>query len=324
MPDVLCLRPKLDFTRVGVTPPPLLDITYLAGDDSALPQAIRTADALVIPAVGPKIPADLFKESHTRLIQVTGAGVDRLDVPSLRQRGIAVANVPGGSNAAVAEYVLSSASVLLRRMTRSTAAIRRGEYTAYRNQTIADNVDGLDGAIAGVVGMGVIGTAVARRLRQAGARIVCYDPAPTNKTLLAEIDAEPMELDALVRVADIVTVHVPLVPATVDLIDARRIAMMKVGAVLVQAARGSVVNETALAASLESGHLAGAAVDVYSSEPPSPTNPLLAMSDKAAERAILTPHIAGITRQSWAFLFDCAWKNVTRVLIDNEPPENLV
>ena len=324
MPDVLCLRPEADFTRVGVKPPGHLDITYMAPDEPSVPQAIRSADALIIPAVGPRLPPDLFAGSRVRLVQVTGAGVDRLDVAGMKDRGIAVANVPGGSNDAIAEYVASSASVLLRRMTRSTAAIIRGEYASFRSQIIADNVAGLNGLLVGIVGLGMIGTAVARRMRRAGARIACYDPMPANGAILAELDAESMGLDDLVRSADVLTLHVPLLPATVDLIDARRLAMMKEGAVLVQASRGSIVNEAALAAALESGQLGGAAVDVYSSEPPAPDNPLLTMSEAATQRTILTPHIAGITRQSWTFLFNAAWRNVTRVLIENQPPEHVV
>ncbi len=102
------------------------------------------------------------------------------------------------------------------------------------------------------------------------------------------------------------------------------LAKAKKGSVLIQASRGGVVNEKALARALESGHLAGAAVDVYSSEPPSPDNPLLTLSDAAASRAILTPHIAGITRQSWAFLFRTAWQNVTRTVVDNKRPRHVV
>jgi phosphoglycerate dehydrogenase-like enzyme len=85
-----------------------------------------------------------------------------------------------------------------------------------------------------------------------------------------------------------------------------------------------VVDETALAAALESGRLGGAAVDVYSSEPPAADNPLLTLSDAAADRVILTPHIAGVTRQAWKFLFRSAWENVVRVLIDNQPPRHVV
>jgi phosphoglycerate dehydrogenase-like enzyme len=131
-----------------------------------------------------------------------------------------------------------------------------------------------------------------------------------------------MEIDEILAGADVVTLHVPLLPQTQNLIDERRLGLMKPGAVLVQASRGGIVDEAALAAHLASGHLGGAAVDVYSSEPPSPDNPLLKLEGEAASRLLLTPHIAGVTRQSSAFLFRSAWENVERVLIHGQAPAN--
>jgi phosphoglycerate dehydrogenase-like enzyme len=273
-----------------------------------------------MPAVGPKLLPSLFEQTALKLIQITGAGVDRLDREAIRQFGIPVANVPGGSNAAVAEYVMATASTLLRRLAWSNAEIRRGNYQAFRAKLLADNVGGLDGILAGVVGLGTIGTAVARALNAQGARIIYYDPQPIDPAGAPEIGAEAVSLEELLRRADLVTLHVPLLPETQNLIGVKEIAAMKKGAVLIQAARGGIVDEAALAAALTSGHLGGAAVDVYSTEPPSPDNQLLSLSGEAAERTLLTPHIAGVTRQSAAFLFRTAWENVRRVLIDGEPP----
>ena len=324
MPDVLCLRPKADFTRVGIAPPEALKVTYMGPADAAMPAALKTADALVIPAVGPKLPLELFDGSGIRLVQVTGAGVDRVDPCGLKDFGIAVANVPGGSNEAVAEYAISCASVLLRRFLRSTAAIRGGRYSEIRSQLLGENIEGLEGLLIGIVGMGVIGTAVARRFRQAGGRIAFHDPAVAGAGAAAALDAEMLSLDDLLARADVVSLHVPLLASTKNLIDAKRLASMKPGAVLIQASRGGIVDEAALAAALGSGHLGGAAVDVYSSEPPPPDNPLLKLSDAAAQRVILTPHVAGVTRQASTFLFRSAWENVTRVLIDKQPPRHVV
>ena len=324
MPSVLCLRPQADFTRVGVVPPAALDIDYLAPDDGQMPALLKQAEALVIPAVGPKLPLDLFHGSGIRLVQVTGAGVDRVDAEGLRALGIALANVPGGSNEAIAEYAVSCASVLLRRFPQSSAAIRKGGYGAYRAGYIAENADGLDGLLAGIVGLGTIGAAVARRFRQFGCRIAYFDPAPADPQAAAALEAEALDLGDLFSRCDIVTVHVPLLPATTDLIDAGILSKAKNGAVLIQASRGGVVNEKALAGALEAGQLAGAAVDVYSSEPPAPDNPLLTLSDAAAARTILTPHVAGITRQSWAYLFRTAWDNVSAVILHNQAPRHVV
>jgi phosphoglycerate dehydrogenase-like enzyme len=129
-----------------------------------------------------------------------------------------------------------------------------------------------------------------------------------------------MGLDALLESADVISLHVPLLPATMDLIGSREFGLMKSDAVLIQASRGGVVDETALADALREGRLAGAAVDVYWTEPPAANNPLLTLEGEAAHKLLLTPHVAGITRQSSAYLFKAAWQNVERVIIRGEPP----
>ena len=285
---------------------------------------IKSSDALVIPAVGAKLAPDLFEGARLKLVQVTGAGVDRLDQAAMTKLGIPVANVAGGSNGAVAEYVVTTASVLLRRFAWADAEVKAGNYAKYRARMIADNLSGIDGLLVGLVGFGTIGRAVARALQGMGAKLCFYDPAPVDASLAASLGARSVPLDELLATCDVVSLHVPLIPATQNLIGAGELARMKKGAILVQAARGGIVDEAALAASLSSGHLGGAAVDVYSTEPPAADNPLLTLSGEAASRLLLTPHIAGVTRQSSAFLFRSSWQNVERVLLRNEPPINRV
>ena len=190
---------------------------------------------------------------------------------------------------------------------------------------IADNLSGLEGLTVGIVGFGVIGRAVATAFHRAGCAICTYDPAPPTPAATAaasSLAAKALPLDQVLQTADVVSLHVPLLPSTTGLIGRRELALMKPGAVLIQAARGGVVDEAALAAHLKAGGLGGAAVDVYSAEPPTPDNPLLTLTGEAAHKLLLTPHIAGVTRQSSAFLFRSAWENVERVLIRNEPPLN--
>lgn len=317
--DVICLRPEADFQRVGALPPQTFTIAYRTPDDAGLPSLMKQARALVIPAVGPKLPAALFEGSTVKLVQVTGAGVDRLDEPALKRRGIAVANVPGGSNSAVAEYAVASASVLLRRFGWANGELRAGRYENFRKRMLADNLTGIDGLLVGVVGLGVIGLAVAQAFHAMGARICYFDPAPREPQAAAAIDARAAALDELLATSDVVTLHVPLLPATQGLIGDRQLAAMKPGAILIHAARGGIVDEAALAAHLASGHLGGAAVDVYSTEPPGADNPLFKLEGEAARRVLLTPHIAGVTRQSFANLFRAAWQNVERVLRGEAP-----
>jgi phosphoglycerate dehydrogenase-like enzyme len=316
---VLCLRPEADFLRVGAAAPTSLDVAYHAPTDAPVAELIRSSDALVIPAVGPKLVPDLFEGTALKLVQVTGAGVDRLDQAVLVRLGIPVANVAGGSNGAVAEYVVTSASALLRRFGPADAAIKAGHYASYRARMIADNLSGIEDLLVGLIGFGTIGRAVAQAFRHVGAKVCFFDPAPVDAALAA-FDARSVSLDELITTCDVISLHVPLLPATQNLIGADQLARMKPGAILVQASRGGIVDEAALAASLSSGHLGGAAVDVYSTEPPAADNPLLTLSGEAATRLLLTPHIAGVTRQASAFLFRSSWENVARVLVRQQPP----
>jgi len=324
MIDILCLRPAADFARAGVVPPASLKIAYRAPGDTDVPVLMKQARALVIPAVGPKLPLALFQGTTVKFVQITGAGLDRLNLPALKQLGIRVANVPGGSNSAVAEYVVTTAALLLRRFAWADAEIRAGNYAAFRARIIADSLPGLEELRIGIVGLGAIGLAVARAFHRCGCQLCYYDPAPRDLPAARSLGVQPLALEELLKVSDVITLHIPLLPATQGLIAARELALMKPGAVLIQASRGGIVDEAALADCLHSGHLAGAAIDVYSAEPPAADNPLLALDGEAARKLLFTPHIAGVTRQSAAFLFHSAWRNVERVLLTGESPEACV
>lgn len=316
--DVICLRPEADFTRVGVSAPKGVSVAYRAPDAADVPDLTRDAHAMIIPAVGPKLAPSLFENAKLKLVQVTGAGVDRLDQAALARLGIPVANVPGGSNAAVAEYAVTAASTLLRRFGWANDEIRKGNYVAFRSRMLADNVGGLDGLTVGLLGLGMIGKAVARAFKSAGCKLCYYDPMPGDTSDAVAMGAQAMTFDEVMRTADIVTLHLPLLPSTQGLIGADALKLMKREAVLINAARGGIVDEAALAEHLSRGAIAGAGVDVYSTEPPPASNPLLALTGEGAQRLLLTPHIAGVTRQSAAFLFREAWDNVERLLTRNE------
>jgi phosphoglycerate dehydrogenase-like enzyme len=322
--DVLCLRPRIDFERADALPAAELNVAYHPPSDPEVIPLMKQARALVIPAVGPKLNPEIFETTTVKLVQVTGAGVDRLDLPLLKSMGIVVANVPGGSNSAIAEYAVTTASILLRRFAWADVEIRAGNYEAFRAGILKDNLPGLNGMLVGVIGLGTIGLAVAQAFHRAGCRICYYDPAPRNAAAAKAMSAESLLLDELLESADVVTLHVPLLPATRRLINARELQKMKPGAILIQASRGGVVDETALAQALSSGYLGGAAIDVYETEPLSADNLLLSLSGDAARRILFTPHIAGVTRQATEYLFRSAWRNVEHFILRSELPQNCV
>jgi phosphoglycerate dehydrogenase-like enzyme len=322
--DVLCLRPRVDFERANALPAAELTVAYHAPNDVQVIPLMTQARALVIPAVGPKLSPEIFKNTTVKMVQVTGAGLDRLDLPLLKGMGIAVANVPGGSSSAIAEYAVTAASILLRRFAWADAEIRAGNYQGFRVRMVSDSLPGLAGLWVGVIGLGTIGLAVAEAFHRAGCRICYHDPRPRDAVAARAMNAESLSLDELLKSADVVTLHVPLVPATRGLIKARELEKMKPGGILIQASRGGVVDEAALAKALGSGHLSGAAIDVYETEPPSADNVLLSLSGEAAQRVLFTPHIAGVTRQAAEYLFRSAWRNVEHFILKNQLPPNCV
>lgn len=323
--DVLCLRPEQDFLAIGVSPPEELTIAFRGPADADVAALMKDARALVIPAVGPALDGNLFRGTALRLVQVTGAGLDRVDQDVLREESIALANVPGGSNDALAEYVVANALALRRGFFSAGLQMRNGRYAEHRAEMVKASLCGLGGLKVGLLGMGTIGLAVAERCHQLGAEILFHDPAPRGESgRLDAMGAQSCSLTDLFEAADVVTLHVPLMDATRGLVDRALLSRMKPDAVLINAARGGIVNEAALATAIEEGQIGGAAVDVFSTEPPSADNPLLSVSAEAASRLILTPHIAGVSRQASQFLFQRAWDNVARVLLRGLPAENSV
>ena len=233
---VLVLRPEADFARVDAMPPAGFDVAYHGPADAEVPALMKTSAALVIPAVGPKLAPALFEGTSLKLVQVTGAGVDRLDQAALTKLGIPVANVAGGSNSAVAEYAVTAASTLLRRMAWSDAEIKNGNYVKFRARMVADNLAGIEGLLVGLVGFGTIGRAVAKAFEAMGCRICYFDPAGGTQAVGPAVRVN--SLQELLTTADVVSLHVPLLPETQNLIGARELSMMKKDAVLIQAARG--------------------------------------------------------------------------------------
>jgi (S)-sulfolactate dehydrogenase len=225
-----------------------------------------------------------------RVVGRLGVGLDNIDVAACKTRGIAVIPASGANAQAVAEYVIGAALVLLRGAYGSSADVAAGHWP----RTALSSGREIAGRTLGVVGFGDIGRRVARLGRALGMRAIAHDVAvPAHSTLWRDEGVEPRDLDALLAAADVVTLHVPLVEATRRLIDARALASMRRGAILVNTARGGVVDEAALAASLASGHLGGAALDVFEHEP-LPAGSALA----DAPNLLLTPHVAGLTQEA--------------------------
>ncbi len=319
-PAVLCLRPQRDFDQVGVRVPAELAVRFVE-NESALSEIGPEVQCLVLPSAGPALSADLFDAaSGLRLVQYTGAGVDRVSDEILDELGCAVCNVPGASAPDVATYVVLATGVLLRRLLLGDQLVKSGHYAEARAQMVPARVRGFRGLRVGVVGFGGIGTEVARVFGALGAHVRWFDPAPASPEPAAQF--ERSSLEELLALSEVITLHVPLVDATRGLLDASALAQLPQGAIVVNASRGGVLDEAALIDALDSGHLGGVALDVYETEPLAADSPLLGLAARHPDRVLMTPHIAGVTPEASRVLFERAWDNVRGVLIEGRAPQN--
>jgi (S)-sulfolactate dehydrogenase len=270
------------------------DVVYRPGlvdDEQALAAAVGPADAWIVRNRTQVRGAALAAALRLRVVGRLGVGLDNIDLDACAARGIAVIPATGANAETVAEYVLGMAMILLRGAAYlSTSAVAAGRWP---RQMLAQGRE-VAGKTLGLVGFGSIGRVTARKAQALGIRVIAFDPAlDADSPAWREAAVASCGLEELLGRADIVSLHVPLVESTRGLLDARRLGLMKAGAILVNSARGGIVDEAALAVALREGRLAGAALDVFAEEP------LRARSVLAdAPNLILTPHIAGVTLES--------------------------
>ena len=242
---------------------------------------------------------------NLRVIARTGVGVDSIDVPAATAAGVAVATAPGTNEETVADHALALMLSLVRRLDEHDWSMR--EHRWDRGGSITP--DDLCGSTVGLVGSGVIGRAVIRRLRAFGSRILVTDPVLT----VADPGTELVDLDELLERSDVVSLHVPLLDETRDLIGARELALMKSDAVLVNASRGHIVDEIALADALREGEIRAAGLDVFAQEPPSGS----ALLD--LPNVVLTPHVGGLSHRAIRAMTELATGVVLSVLAGETP-----
>lgn len=284
-------------------------ITYaptLVDDRPALLNALAKADALIV-RNRTRVDADVLAAApNLRVVGRLGVGLDNIDLETCAERGITVCPATGANTLSVAEYVIATAMLLRRGAYNANAAMLAGDWP--RNALIGGEVSG---AVMGLFGFGGIARAVTARAEALGMQIAAYDPHLPGGAVLTGVTRHHTAA-ALLANADILSLHIPLTPQTRGIIDAPALAQMKPGAILINTARGGVVDEAALAQSLRSGHLGGAALDVFESEP---LTREAAAVFKDTPNLILTPHIAGVTRPGNIRVSDMTVENVKTELL---------
>ena len=259
---------------------------YAGISPSELLEIIPEYDALIVRS-RTRVTAPVIESgSRLKVIGRAGTGMDNIDLSAAARQRVTVVNAPLSTTLAVAEHTLALMLALARNIPRADSAMKSAQW-------IKDELEGIElaGKVLGIIGMGKIGSAVAQRAVALGMTVLGYSPHQTEETILAR-RAQPVSLPELYARADFISLHIPLNPETRRLIDGQALGQMKPGVRLICTARGGVIDETALLGALESGQVAGAALDGYAQEPPG-------MSALVSHpNVIATPHIAGQTRES--------------------------
>ncbi len=262
----------------------------LVDDPLRLLKEAATADAIIV-RNRTQVRGELLAAlKQCSVVGRLGVGLDNIDVPACEARSMKVIPATGANALSVAEYVIASAMLLLRGAYQGTAAVAAGQWP----RSALSNGREVGGKTLGLIGFGSIGQLTAKLAQGVGMRVIAFDAVMgRDHPAFAASTVRAAGLDELIAAADVISLHVPLVDSTRSLFDARRIASMKRGAVLINSARGGIVDEVALAAALKSGALGGAAIDVFDKEP-------LPESEhfKDCPNLLLTPHIAGVSVES--------------------------
>ena len=253
--------------------------------DGQFAEALATAHGLIVRSATKVKGPMMDKAPELRVIGRAGVGVDNIDLLAATERGIAVLNAPAGNTVSAAELTMALILAMVRRVAEADGAMRKGVWSKLQGVE-------LRGRTLGLVGAGRIGGEVAKRCRAFGMDVLAYDPYLTEERA-AELQVQRAELEEVLTRGDIISLHVPLTDDTKNMIGRETLARMKKGAFLVNVARGGVVDEAALAEALASGHLAGAALDVYVNEPLEQDSPLL-----GAPNVLLTPHLGASTGEA--------------------------
>lgn len=281
---------------------------FAAGADAD--SAWARADGLVI-RTSPLPAARIAQCRRLKVIGKHGVGVDNIDVAAASAAGIVVFNTPGANALAVAECAVALMLAVVKRLRACHDLVAGGRFAERGPLRVGD----LSGKTLGLVGGGRIAGEVARICRHGfGMTVLVYDPY-AGEAQAAAMGAEPVHgLDAMLARADIVSIHAPLTAETRGLLGRGRLAHMKPGAVLVNTARGGIVDEAALAEALVAGRLSGAGLDVFENEPPAGDNPLLTLPN-----VVLSPHVAGITEDSARRMAVGAAAGVVEALAGRKP-----
>ncbi len=280
-------------------------------DEKKRIQQLETADFYMGFRSGVR-DSDYDHMKHIKLVQLLSAGYDGMDIEKLRALRIPLANNGGANRFAVSEHAILLMLAVYRKLPDLDRLVKGGKWKSSKLGQEAEHE--VAGRTIGIIGLGMIGKMLAKRLSGFEVKLIYTDPVRPTKEEEKALNVEYREPDDLFREADIVTLHAPADATTHHIINARSIGLMKREAIVINCARGELVDEAALYDALNSGRIAAAGLDTFDPEPPKPDNPLFTLPN-----VILTPHAAGPTWESWPKRFGYSYENVQRVAQGDAP-----
>jgi len=295
-----------------------LNLTDAPMTRAQLSEAVARADVLA-PTITDKIDATLLDRAgpQLKLIANFGAGIDHIDVAAATERGITVTNTPGVLTEDTADLTMALIMAVARRIVEGANVTQAGDFTGWTPTWMMGHR--ITGKRLGIIGMGRIGQAVARRARAFGLQIHYHNRKPVSPRIADELEATYWEsLDQMLGRTDIVTVHSPHTPATYHLLSARRLKLLQPHAILINTARGEIIDETALAELLKSGAIAGAGLDVFEFEPK--INPKLL----GLPNAVLLPHMGSATIEGRVDMGEKVIINIRTWMDGHKPPDRVI
>ncbi len=269
----------------------------------------------VIVATAPVDRLLIEKAKRLKHIQKTGVGVDNIDIEAAKRRGITVANTPGANATGVAELTILHILALYRKLTIINDATKKGEWPMWEHRLTSFE---LHGKTHGLFGFGKIGQETAKRSKAFGTKIIYHDVKRASPDIEAQLEATYVSKEELLKTADIISLHIPLLLETKDYISDEELKQMKNTAILINVSRGGIVNEGALVRALRNGEIMGAGIDVWSDEPPESNHPLFQFP-----QVIATPHIGAGTKDTLERVLRLSFQNI-RLIDEGKQPRFLV
>ena len=309
------------FDKYGIHFPADWEITYLEAPytDDDMIRAIGDKEYLLVNATHPVTKAVIDACPNLKLIQSEGVAFNMIDVNAAKEKGVLVANNRGANADAVAEATVALMLECYRTMSYYDKRLKSEPFLNVKNDALAAGVHELRGKHIGFVGMGAIAKEAARRLANWKVKMSYYDvfrPTPEQEK---ELNIEYLPFEEIVKQCDVISMHIPVLPDTINMMGEEQFRTMKPTAMIVNTARGEVIDQVALAKALEAGEIAHAGLDVLSPEPVPADHPLLNMSPEGAARLTLTPHTGGMTDEAFITMLNGAINNFEAMEAGKDP-----